>query len=179
MSAAATPGCCLLDAAGGKSWTAKLLGNPALCCSKIREEAGELAATWEGGEGAERAASEAADLLYHSLVLLNTQASFSCSPDYLDAILPCAAAFAAVLGTHALPYFCVRDLHYCLKAAASAFAKTIAARSGDASIAAVSKAFTLSCAMPQGVSVEDVLRVLRGRFGVSGIAEKEARSHRR
>ena len=63
--------------AGGKSWTAKLLGDPALCCSKIREEAGELAATWEGSEGKERAASEAADLLYHSLVLLNTQASSS------------------------------------------------------------------------------------------------------
>ena len=33
-------------------------------------------------------------------------------------------------------------------------------------------------AYAQGVSVEDVLRVLRGRFGTSGIAEKEARAHR-
>ncbi len=40
----------------------------------MREEAGELAAALEGGEGAERAASEAADLLYHALVLLNLQA---------------------------------------------------------------------------------------------------------
>ena len=60
-------------APGEKSWTAKLLADPALCCAKVREEAAELAATWEGDEGAERAASEAADLLYHSLVLLNTQ----------------------------------------------------------------------------------------------------------
>ena len=68
---------------GGKSWTAKLLADPTLCCSKIREEAGELAATWEGGEGTERAASEAADLLYHSLVLLNTQVK----PDYAETLL--------------------------------------------------------------------------------------------
>jgi len=40
----------------------------------VREEAGELAAALEAGEGAERAASEAADLLYHALVLLNLQA---------------------------------------------------------------------------------------------------------
>ena len=60
--------------AGGKpSWTAKLLADPALLCAKVREEAGELAATLEAGEGAERAASEAADLLYHALVLLNLQ----------------------------------------------------------------------------------------------------------
>ncbi len=31
------------------------------------------------------------------------------------------------------------------------------------------------CHVPQGVSVEDVLRVLRSRFGTSGIAEKAAR----
>jgi phosphoribosyl-ATP pyrophosphohydrolase len=62
-------------AAGGRpSWTAKLLADPALACAKVREEAGELAATLEAGEGAERAASEAADLLYHALVLLNLQA---------------------------------------------------------------------------------------------------------
>ena len=62
-----------VPAPGGRSWTAKLLADPALCCAKVREEAAELAATWEGGEGPERAASEAADLLYHSLVLLNSQ----------------------------------------------------------------------------------------------------------
>eukprot|EP00884_Botryococcus_braunii_P016993 jgi/Botrbrau1/3978/Bobra.0365s0050.1 len=55
------------------SWTAKLAGNPKLLCSKVREEAGELCQTLEQNEGPERAASEAADLLYHSLVLLNLQ----------------------------------------------------------------------------------------------------------
>ena len=60
--------------AGGKpSWTAKLLNNPELLCKKVREEAGELCQTLEENEGPERAASEAADLLYHSLVLLNLQ----------------------------------------------------------------------------------------------------------
>ncbi|CAL8470789.1 g10331 [Coccomyxa elongata] len=60
--------------AGGKSsWTAKLLKDPELLCKKIREEASELCQTLEDKEGPERAASEAADLLYHSLVLLNLQ----------------------------------------------------------------------------------------------------------
>ena len=59
---------------GGKpSWTAKLLANPELLCKKVREEAGELCQTLEQGEGAERAASEAADLIYHAMVLLNAQ----------------------------------------------------------------------------------------------------------
>ncbi|CAL5220157.1 g2120 [Coccomyxa viridis] len=62
------------DTSGGKpSWTAKLLSNPELLCKKVREEAGELCQTLEENEGSERAASEAADLLYHSLVLLNLQ----------------------------------------------------------------------------------------------------------
>lgn len=52
------------------SWTAKLLANPALLCSKVREEAGELCETVENGEGHERTVSEAADLLYHAMVLL-------------------------------------------------------------------------------------------------------------
>ncbi|GIL61024.1 hypothetical protein Vafri_15397 [Volvox africanus] len=55
------------------SWTARLLGNPELLCKKIREEAGELCQTLEADEGRERAASEMADLLYHSMVLLNLQ----------------------------------------------------------------------------------------------------------
>ncbi len=61
------------SSAGGSSWTVKLLADPDLCCAKVREEAGELADAWTGGEGPERAASEAADLLYHSLVLMNSQ----------------------------------------------------------------------------------------------------------
>ena len=64
----------LLPGAGGKpSWTARLLANPELLCSKVREEAGELCQTLEAGEGKERAASEAADLFYHAMVLLNAQ----------------------------------------------------------------------------------------------------------
>lgn len=60
--------------AGSKpSWTAKLANNQELLCSKIREEAGELCQTLEQQEGQDRAASEMADLLYHSMVLLNVQ----------------------------------------------------------------------------------------------------------
>jgi phosphoribosyl-ATP pyrophosphohydrolase/phosphoribosyl-AMP cyclohydrolase len=55
------------------SWTRRLLADPKLLCAKVREEAGELCATLEGGEGRERAASEAADLLYHATVLLQAQ----------------------------------------------------------------------------------------------------------
>ena len=55
------------------SWTARLLADPALLCSKVREEADELCRTLEDGEGGTRSASEAADLLYHALVLLRTQ----------------------------------------------------------------------------------------------------------
>ena len=58
---------------GKPSWTSKLLSNPELLCKKIREEAGELCETLEKSEGSERAASEAADLLYHAMVLLNLQ----------------------------------------------------------------------------------------------------------
>ena len=55
------------------SWTQKLLADPVLLCKKVREEAGELCETLEKGEGRERAASEAADVLYHALVLLQLQ----------------------------------------------------------------------------------------------------------
>lgn len=55
------------------SWTARLLGKPELLCKKVREEADELCQTLEQNEGKERAASEMADLLYHSMVLLNLQ----------------------------------------------------------------------------------------------------------
>jgi len=61
-------------AAGAKpSWTRRLLDDPKLLCVKVREEAGELCATLEDGEGPQRAASEAADLLYHATVLLQKQ----------------------------------------------------------------------------------------------------------
>eukprot|EP00239_Pterosperma_sp_CCMP1384_P003277 CAMPEP_0197857596 /NCGR_PEP_ID=MMETSP1438-20131217/30806_1 /TAXON_ID=1461541 /ORGANISM="Pterosperma sp., Strain CCMP1384" /LENGTH=324 /DNA_ID=CAMNT_0043473481 /DNA_START=194 /DNA_END=1168 /DNA_ORIENTATION=+ len=53
-----------------KSWTAKLLDDPELLCSKIREEANELCQTYELKEGKEATASEMADVLYHSMVLL-------------------------------------------------------------------------------------------------------------
>jgi len=55
------------------SWTRRLLSDPQLLCSKLREEAGELCETLEKGEGRERCASEAADLLYHATVLLQAQ----------------------------------------------------------------------------------------------------------
>jgi len=52
------------------SWTQRLAGDPALLCKKVREEADELCEALEQGEGADRVASEAADLLYHAMVLL-------------------------------------------------------------------------------------------------------------
>jgi len=52
---------------GEKSWTAKLLSDRDLLIEKIREEAGELCEAIEN-ESDERVISEAADLLYHSLV---------------------------------------------------------------------------------------------------------------
>ena len=55
------------------SWTARLISDPDLLCSKVREEAGELCQAWEQGEGHAAAAAEAADLLYHAVVLLNVQ----------------------------------------------------------------------------------------------------------
>lgn len=55
------------------SWTRRLLDNPELLCAKVREEAGELCEAWEKGEGREAAASEMADVLYHSMVLCNLQ----------------------------------------------------------------------------------------------------------
>ena len=62
------------------SWTARLLQNPQLLCSKVREEAGELCQTWEQQEGKHRAVSEMADLLYHAMVLLNVQVRRHTSP---------------------------------------------------------------------------------------------------
>ena len=49
------------------------MDNPELLCENVREEAGELCETLEKDEGKERAASEMADVLYHSMVLLNLQ----------------------------------------------------------------------------------------------------------
>ncbi len=61
----------------GKSWTKKLLDNPELLQSKIREEADELA-TAIAEESDAQVIYEAADLLYHSLVGL---ASRDVTPD--------------------------------------------------------------------------------------------------
>lgn len=52
------------------SWTKKLLLDEKLLCSKVREEADELCRTLEDNEDKSRAASEMADVLYHSMVLL-------------------------------------------------------------------------------------------------------------
>ena len=154
-----------MRAEGGKSWTAKLLQNPELLCSKVpfsavvaassmatphtwcsadwltrspaaplvalstckalklrqlkpklagqwcvqrryhavhlisstlrrqvREEAGELCETLERGEGRQRAASEAADLLYHALVLLNAQVPSPTPPGSFPRACPTAVA---------------------------------------------------------------------------------------
>ena len=53
----------------------------------MREEAGELCQTLEQDEGQERAASEMADLLYHSMVLLKAQvaAYLACQLQYCSA----------------------------------------------------------------------------------------------
>lgn len=56
-----------------KSWTAKLLNDEELLCSKIVEEARELCKTLTEAEGKERTAEEMADVLYHCMVLLNKQ----------------------------------------------------------------------------------------------------------
>lgn len=57
---------------GGKpSWTKRLLLDDKLLCSKIREEADELCRTLEDNEDQKRTASEMADVLYHSMVLLS------------------------------------------------------------------------------------------------------------
>ncbi|KAG6555659.1 hypothetical protein Mapa_002895 [Marchantia paleacea] len=55
------------------SWTKKLVENPKLLCSKIREEADELCRSLEEMEGRERTISEMADVLYHSMVLCSVQ----------------------------------------------------------------------------------------------------------
>jgi phosphoribosyl-ATP pyrophosphohydrolase/phosphoribosyl-AMP cyclohydrolase len=51
------------------SYTAELLADPALLGDKVREEADE-AARAAAGESEERLAEEAADVLYHLIVLL-------------------------------------------------------------------------------------------------------------
>ncbi|KAL5701258.1 hypothetical protein ACHQM5_026614 [Ranunculus cassubicifolius] len=58
---------------GKPSWTKKLLLDQKLLCSKIREEAGELCQTLEENEDKSRAAAEAADLIFHSMVLLKNK----------------------------------------------------------------------------------------------------------
>jgi phosphoribosyl-ATP pyrophosphohydrolase/phosphoribosyl-AMP cyclohydrolase len=56
-----------------KSWSARLLADPALAARKVGEEAVETMVAALGAEGAERLAEEAADLLYHLLALLAGQ----------------------------------------------------------------------------------------------------------
>nr|GMC52039.1 histidine biosynthesis bifunctional protein hisIE, chloroplastic [Ipomoea batatas] len=55
---------------GKPSWTKRLLLDEKLLCSKIREEADELCRTLEENEDKLHTSSEAADLLYHAMVLL-------------------------------------------------------------------------------------------------------------
>ena len=55
------------------SWTAKLLEDSNLLCSKVIEETHELCDAFMNKEGSRRTAEEMADLIYHCLVLLNKQ----------------------------------------------------------------------------------------------------------
>ncbi|XP_048234510.1 histidine biosynthesis bifunctional protein hisIE, chloroplastic isoform X2 [Ricinus communis] len=55
---------------GKPSWTRRLLDDPNLLCSKIREEADELCRTLEENEHSIHTASEMGDVLYHAMVLL-------------------------------------------------------------------------------------------------------------
>ncbi len=60
-------------ASADRSYTARLLaGGAAACGAKVTEEAAELVAA-AAGEPAERVVAEAADLVYHMLVLLATR----------------------------------------------------------------------------------------------------------
>lgn len=188
------------------SWTAKLLADPQLLCKKVREEAGELCQTLEADEGKERAASEAADLFYHAMVLLNKQVRPGAgggvgwqqgvsaiaaallggeqvlpggrSPYAAVLVLLCCLAVPAPLACHACPYM----YWACTLAQASqANACTPHCRAGPAAsmplVATLPKlnALCFCRPLPQGVSLEDVSRVLRSRFGTSGIEEKAAR----
>lgn len=57
----------------GRSQRPAFIGGGFPAREQVREEAGELCQTLEENEGKERAASEAADLLYHAMVLLNAK----------------------------------------------------------------------------------------------------------
>lgn len=86
-----------IDARAGSdpetSWTARLLSKgPKACADKVHEEGIELADAING-ENDERVASEAADLLYHTLVALRARSI------PLDAI---AAALESRQGTSGL-----------------------------------------------------------------------------
>lgn len=154
------------------SWTAKLLSNPELLCKKVREEAGELCQTLEASEGKERAASEMADLLYHSMVLLNLQVrprrclergrtvrkSLQGHCTFRIAVLLAAFVWAAAM----------RELW--LEVQARGRWWMLHRRSRPRHQHARN---SHSCC--QGVGMEDVMRVLRRRFGTSGIEEKASR----
>lgn len=115
----------------------------------MREEAGELCQTLEANEGKERAASEMADLLYHAMVLLNLQASRA---------RICGVSMAA----------CVVLLHGCHAVS------VLGVMLGPGHCALPNATWALSTWL-QGVSMGDVMRVLRTRFGTSGVEEKAAR----
>lgn len=137
----------------------------------MREEAGELCQTLEANEGQERAASEMADLLYHAMVLLNVQVGVECQAILVAdgdggacAVLLCCNGHADVACPCCRPRMLRRsaqpDVHAAADQPCSMLCFLLAAG---------------CCSPPQGVPMEDVLRVLRQRFGTSGIAEKAAR----
>ena len=161
-------------AAGGKpSWTARLLADEALLCAKVREEAGELARSLEAAEGAKRVASEAADLLYHAMVLLRA-ADVPAEHVRGDALhCRCLSVLAArSLAVRAGVVMC----HLCLR-----WGHDVCLSTHSAALAATSTC--LYCiAWPRGTCIQMqqtlivlVLAVLRARFGTSGVAEKASR----
>lgn len=60
------------QADAGRSYVRSLLDDPAKAAAKVREEAGELCAA-AAGEPDDRVAAEAADLVFHALVLARTR----------------------------------------------------------------------------------------------------------
>lgn len=149
---------------------------------QVREEAGELCQTLEANEGQERAASEAADLIYHAMVLLNAQVEG-----------PAGFAQQGVWGEQSLGM----PRNQCFRQGSGHARGTVAAAlgghasqppSGPCPEALSTAAYATRAQLPapaapcshlalsvQGVSLEEVSKVLRSRFGTSGIEEKAAR----
>ena len=159
-------------AAGGKpSWTARLLADPALCCKKVREEAGELCQAWEQGEGADRAASGgrlnsrpplgAATLNGRPQQSLHCPFSFVLLAGMGDRVHGRLYLLGPLCGARHRP---LTRPYWSLPCPVPAPAE-----------AADLLYHSLVLLNIQGVSLEEVCGVLRSRFGTSGVEEKASR----